>query len=75
VQSDDLRGRDAQTAYLLGGFLAVFALPVLAGALMAELPIDRLLALFSGLTLLAVAFAFLAWGRRRQRAARGGDAP
>jgi membrane protein implicated in regulation of membrane protease activity len=71
VKSDDLRGRDTQTAYLLGGFLAVFALPVLAGALVAELPIDRWLALFSGLTLLAVAFVFLAWGRRRQRAQSG----
>jgi hypothetical protein len=75
VSNDQLRGRDAQTAYLLGGFLAVFALPVLAGALLADLTIDRMLSLFSGLALLAVASAFLAWGRRRQRAARGGDAP
>ena len=74
MKSDDLRRRDTQTAYLLGGFLAVFALPVLAGALLAELPIDRMLALFAGLALLAVACAFLAWGRRRQRAVRSGDA-
>jgi hypothetical protein len=68
---NELKGRDTQTAYLLGGFLAVFSLPVLAGAVVAELPIDRLLALLSGLALLGVAVAFLAWGWRRRRAGAG----
>jgi hypothetical protein len=64
----ELQGRDVQTALLLGSFLALFSLPVFAGALAADLPIDRVLSALSGLALLGVGVAFLAWGLRRRRA-------
>jgi hypothetical protein len=64
----DPRARDALTALLLGGFLVVFALPVLVGAAIAELPVDRVLSMLAGLALLVVGVGFLAWGRRRRRA-------
>jgi hypothetical protein len=67
--SQELKGRDSQAALLLGGFLAVFSLPVLAGGLIAQLGIDRWLSLLAGLVLLLVGAGLFAWGwRRRPRA-------
>ncbi|HVS13334.1 MAG TPA: hypothetical protein VMV46_05395 [Thermoanaerobaculia bacterium] len=59
------RSRDAQTATALGAFLALIALPVLAGTLYASLPVDRWVNGIAGLLLLAVGLGFLARGRRR----------
>jgi hypothetical protein len=72
----ELERRDAWTALLLGGFLALFALPVFAGAVVADLPIDRVIAATAGLMLLAAGGGFLAWGwrRHRPRSAPGQDA-
>lgn len=69
MESQELKGRDSQAALLLGGFLALFSLPVLAGGVIAQLGIDRWLSLLSGLALLLIGVGLSAWGwRRRPRA-------
>jgi threonine/homoserine/homoserine lactone efflux protein len=58
------RSRDAQVATALGAFLAVIALPVLAGTWYATLPVDRWINGVAGLLLLGVGIGFLLRGRR-----------
>ena len=66
--------RDGLTGLVLGGFLAVLALLVLAGLPFAETGIDRLINLISGLALLLAGGGFVLAGRRHLRRA-GRDAP
>jgi hypothetical protein len=61
------RQRDAQVARVLGGFLSVIALPVLAGTFGATLTIDRWINAVAGLVLLSVGVGFLARARWLRR--------
>ncbi|HVS65498.1 MAG TPA: hypothetical protein VMT85_18570 [Thermoanaerobaculia bacterium] len=60
----DQRRRDAQVARVLGGFLCVIALPVLAGIFFATLAVDRWINAVAGLVLLGIGAGFVARSRR-----------
>jgi hypothetical protein len=62
--AEESRERDARGAAILGWFHLALALPVLVGTVYAELTIDRVLNVASGVVLTLVG-AGLLWGARR----------
>ena len=66
--------RDGLTAIILGGFIALLSLLVLAGVGFASASIDRLINLAAGMVLLAVGLAFVWSGRRHLRRSRASQA-
>lgn len=65
LRAHEHRGRDAQVARVLGAFLCLLALPVLAGSWFASLAIDRWINVIAGLALLGVGGGFLWRSTRR----------
>ena len=67
-EAHNLAERDTRVASILGTFLIVLALPVLAGSLYVESTLDLVIELVAGALLLAVGLLFL-WTARRSRPA------
>ena len=64
TEAGNLATRDTRVASILGAFLIVLALPVLAGSPYVESTLDLVIELVAGALLLAVGLVFL-WTARR----------
>lgn len=64
TKQGNLAMRDTRVASILGSFLIVLAMPVLAGSLYVESTLDLVIELVAGALLVAVGLVFL-WTARR----------